>query len=78
MQIGVFIWIACLKTSHTSPEVNRLFEDLLGNYNKLVRPIRNPSESITIRYKFKLLQILDVRERDQVMTTNGWLIHVRF
>lgn len=59
-------------------DVNRLFEDLLGNYNKLVRPVRNPSEAIQIRFKFKLLQLLDVKERDQVIVTNGWLIHVKF
>uniref|UniRef100_A0A914CXH2 Neurotransmitter-gated ion-channel ligand-binding domain-containing protein n=1 Tax=Acrobeloides nanus TaxID=290746 RepID=A0A914CXH2_9BILA len=59
----------------SNSEVNRLFEDLLENYNKLVRPVRNPSEAISIHFKFKLLQLLDVRERDQVIMTNGWLIH---
>lgn len=41
-------------------EATRLFEELMANYNKLVRPAKIPSEAIEIQFKFKLLQILDV------------------
>ena len=41
-------------------ETNRLYEDLLRNYNRLIRPSRNASEAVFIEFKFKLLQILDV------------------
>ncbi|KAL3093138.1 hypothetical protein niasHT_022588 [Heterodera trifolii] len=54
---------------------SRLFEDLLSRYNKLVRPGKSPSDAIEIQFKFKLAQILDVHEKNQVLTTKGSLIH---
>ncbi|MFH4973771.1 hypothetical protein AB6A40_000480 [Gnathostoma spinigerum] len=53
----------------------RLFEDLLADYNKLVRPVDNNSETLTVRFKLKLSQLLDVHEKNQIMTTNVWLQH---
>ncbi|KAI1712822.1 neurotransmitter-gated ion-channel ligand binding domain-containing protein [Ditylenchus destructor] len=58
-----------------SQESTRLYEEMMSNYNKLVRPAKIPSEAIEIQFKFKLLQILDVHEKDQVLTTSGILIH---
>lgn len=69
-------WFYLFVRVESLTEVNRLFEDLFGHYNKLVRPISVPTESIKIRFKFKLLNILDVREKEQVVVTNGWLIQV--
>lgn len=41
-------------------DANRLFEDLLADYNKLVRPVDNNSETLIVRFKLKLSQLLDV------------------
>ena len=38
----------------------RLFEDLLGDYNKLVRPVDINSETLVVKFKLKLSQLLDV------------------
>ncbi|VDK56782.1 unnamed protein product [Anisakis simplex] len=59
-------------------DASRLFEDLLADYNKLVRPVDNNSETMIVRFKLKLSQLLDVHEKNQIMTTNVWLQHVRF
>uniref|UniRef100_A0A914BWM8 Neurotransmitter-gated ion-channel ligand-binding domain-containing protein n=1 Tax=Acrobeloides nanus TaxID=290746 RepID=A0A914BWM8_9BILA len=75
LHICLLIAAICYALASSNSEVNRLFEDLFDNYNKLARPVRNPLEAISIHFKFKLLQLLDVRERDQVIMTNGWLIH---
>ncbi|VDN58332.1 unnamed protein product [Dracunculus medinensis] len=56
-------------------DANRLFEDLLADYNKLVRPVDNNSETLIVRFKLKLSQLLDVHEKNQIMTTNVWLQH---
>uniref|UniRef100_A0A0M3HQM7 Neur_chan_LBD domain-containing protein n=2 Tax=Ascaris TaxID=6251 RepID=A0A0M3HQM7_ASCLU len=63
------------KKAQGNPEASRLFEHLLARYNKLARPVRTPNEAIEIQFKLKLLQLLDVHEKDQVLTINGWLIH---
>ncbi|KAE9552232.1 hypothetical protein FO519_004541 [Halicephalobus sp. NKZ332] len=53
----------------------RLFEDLLADYNKLVRPVDINSETLVVKFKLKLSQLLDVHEKNQIMTTNVWLQH---
>uniref|UniRef100_A0A914Y959 Uncharacterized protein n=1 Tax=Panagrolaimus superbus TaxID=310955 RepID=A0A914Y959_9BILA len=55
-------------------EGNRLFEDLMNNYRKLVRPVEKSEDALRIQVKFKLLQIIDVQTKHQVLKTNGWLI----
>jgi hypothetical protein len=55
---------------------NRLLEDLFKSYNRLTRPIRHSHEAILVRFKFKLHQVLDVHEKEQMITTSGWLIQV--
>uniref|UniRef100_UPI00358E21B6 neuronal acetylcholine receptor subunit beta-4-like n=1 Tax=Myxine glutinosa TaxID=7769 RepID=UPI00358E21B6 len=53
----------------------RLMEHLLNpeRYNKLIRPATNISQLVTITFKVSLSQIINVNERDQIMTTNVWL-----
>ena len=43
-----------------NPDAKRLYDDLLSNYNKLVRPVVNVSEAVTVRLKLKLSQLIDV------------------
>ena len=43
-----------------NPDAKRLYDDLLSNYNKLVRPVVNTTDSLTVRIKLKLSQLIDV------------------
>ncbi|KAM9853946.1 neuronal acetylcholine receptor subunit alpha-7-like [Aulostomus maculatus] len=51
----------------------RLYTELMRNYNALERPVKNDSHSLTVHFTFSLLQIMDVDEKNQVLTTNIWL-----
>ncbi|RCN50784.1 hypothetical protein ANCCAN_03170 [Ancylostoma caninum] len=76
-QVFVIAWaVAMYAISHANRDANRLFEDLLADYNKLVRPVDNNSDTLVVRFKLKLSQLLDVHEKNQIMTTNVWLQHV--
>lgn len=44
----------------TTKDAARLFEDLLADYNKLVRPVDYNNETLVVRFKLKLSQLLDV------------------
>lgn len=55
----------------STQDSTRLFEDLLNNYNQLVRPAKTPSEAVEIQFKFKLLQILDVVS-DLILQIKKW------
>merc|ERR1712218_125415 len=45
----------------------------LSNYNKLVRPVVNVTDAVTVKLKLKLSQLIDVNLRNQIMTTNLWV-----
>lgn len=48
-----------------NPDAKRLYDDLLSNYNKLVRPVVNVSEAVMVRLKLKLSQLIDVVRREK-------------
>lgn len=43
-----------------NPDAKRLYDDLLSNYNKLVRPVVNVTDALTVKIKLKLSQLIDV------------------
>ena len=46
--------------SDGNPDAKRLFDDLLSSYNKLVRPVINVTDAVTVKFKLKLSQLIDV------------------
>ncbi|VEN51299.1 unnamed protein product [Callosobruchus maculatus] len=56
-----------------NPDAKRLYDDLLSNYNKLVRPVVNITDALTVKIKLKLSQLIDVNLKNQIMTTNLWV-----
>lgn len=38
----------------------RLYKDLMTDYNPLVRPVSNDSQTLTVHFGFSLMQIMDV------------------
>jgi len=51
----------------------RLLGDLMSEYNKLERPVYNESEAVVLTFGLTLQQIIDVDEKNQILTTNIWL-----
>jgi hypothetical protein len=45
---------------HGNPEAKRLYDDLLSNYNRLIRPVGNNSDKLTVKLGLKLSQLIDV------------------
>lgn len=63
------IWLLVLSTLAVNevvagnPDAKRLYDDLLSNYNKLVRPVVNTSDVLKVCIKLKLSQLIDVVSR---------------
>ncbi|XP_031623467.1 neuronal acetylcholine receptor subunit alpha-7 [Contarinia nasturtii] len=70
--ILLYIFII-LKGSHQGPHERRLLNTLLKDYNTLERPVSNESDALTVRFGLTLQQIIDVDEKNQILTTNAWL-----
>jgi len=58
-----------------------LIKHLLENYETIGivgRPVYNTSETISVQYGIGLIQILDLNEKDQILTTNVWCRYVSY
>ncbi|KAL6115176.1 chrna2 [Pungitius sinensis] len=52
---------------------DKLFRGLLGGYNKWTRPARNVTDVVIVKFGLSIAQLIDVDEKNQMMTTNVWL-----
>ncbi|XP_075214857.1 neuronal acetylcholine receptor subunit alpha-7-like [Lycorma delicatula] len=55
------------------PHEKRLLHTLLDHYNVLERPVANESDPLQLSFGLTLMQIIDVDEKNQIVTTNAWL-----
>ncbi|VDL73600.1 unnamed protein product [Nippostrongylus brasiliensis] len=70
------LYLLSLQSWHigfASPDEYRLLSDLRHNYDPYERPVANASEPLVVSVKIYLQQILDVDEKNQVITLVAWL-----
>ena len=53
----VIMWMSLVEAN---PDAKRLYDDLLSNYNRLIRPVANNTDKITVRMGLKLSQLVDL------------------
>lgn len=57
----VILMVAALVTDvRANPDAKRLYDDLLSHYNRLIRPVSNNSEVVTVRLGLHLSQLIDL------------------
>ena len=49
-----------LVLSDGNPDAKRLYDEILAGYNKLVRPVKNVTDPVTVKFKLKLSQLINV------------------
>lgn len=47
-------------TCHGNPDAKRLYDDLLSNYNRLIRPVSNNTHTVLVRLGLRLSQLIDL------------------
>ena len=62
VQSVVFIVIASFLAivSHANPDAKRLYDDLLSNYNRLIRPVSNNTDTVLVKLGLRLSQLIDL------------------
>uniref|UniRef100_A0A3Q3CCU2 Cholinergic receptor nicotinic alpha 2 subunit n=1 Tax=Haplochromis burtoni TaxID=8153 RepID=A0A3Q3CCU2_HAPBU len=55
---------------HTEDE---LFRSLFRGYSKWTRPAKNVTDVVIVKFGLSIAQLIDVDEKNQMMTTNVWL-----
>lgn len=54
------IYIFLIGQCEANPDAKRLYDDLLSNYNRLIRPVGNNSDRLTVKMGLRLSQLIDV------------------
>ncbi len=50
----------------------------MKDYNKHVLPVQSINQTVNVTLGLKLSQLSDIDEKNQIMTTNVWLEHVKY
>ncbi|XP_077375886.1 neuronal acetylcholine receptor subunit alpha-5 isoform X1 [Festucalex cinctus] len=61
------------KLSSYAKAEDKLFKYLFGNYQKWVRPVEYLNQTICVKFGLAISQLVDVDEKNQLMTTNVWM-----
>ncbi|KAJ8947687.1 hypothetical protein NQ314_008564 [Rhamnusium bicolor] len=64
-----------VELSVCNPDAKRLYDDLLSNYNRLIRPVSNNTDTVLVKLGLRLSQLIELNLKDQILTTNVWLEH---
>lgn len=46
--------------SQTNPDAKRLYDDLLSNYNRLIRPVSNNTDTVLVKLGLRLSQLIEL------------------
>lgn len=49
-----------LTLSEANPDAKRLYDDLLSNYNRLIRPVSNNTQTVLVKLGLRLSQVIDL------------------
>ncbi|CAI4232574.1 unnamed protein product [Auanema sp. JU1783] len=72
-KIIIFLFISLIPIAYLSKAENQLYRDILSNYSKLVRPVRNASHALNVEMKVFLQQIMGLDGKNQIIELNAWL-----
>ncbi|CAI4226691.1 unnamed protein product [Auanema sp. JU1783] len=71
--LSLLFLLLVVTPSESSLAETKLFADLLTGYNPLERPVENATQPLVVKIKLFLQQILDVDEKNQLVSINAWL-----
>ncbi|TMS15890.1 Neuronal acetylcholine receptor subunit alpha-4 [Larimichthys crocea] len=63
----------CSQVGPRAHAEERLLKDLFVHYNKLSRPVENTTDTVLVHFGLSIAQLIDVDEKNQMMTTNVWV-----
>ena len=63
--LSTLLYCMCWHLANANPDAKRLYDDLLRKqkYNKLMRPVKNHENNLTVLIELKLSQLIDVVSR---------------
>jgi hypothetical protein len=57
---ALIILILSAGICYSNPDAKRLYDDLLSNYNRLIRPVSNNTDTVIVKLGLRLSQLIDL------------------
>jgi len=57
---SLIILILSVGICYSNPDAKRLYDDLLSNYNRLIRPVFNNTDTVVVKLGLRLSQLIDL------------------
>lgn len=54
------IIVSLLSFTQANPDAKRLYDDLLSNYNRLIRPVSNNTDTVLVKLGLRLSQLIEL------------------
>lgn len=60
IRLSVSILFATCGIIYANPDAKRLYDDLLSNYNRLIRPVDKNNNTVLVKLGLRLSQLIDL------------------
>lgn len=60
VKLLVILLFFSLQQATANPDAKRLYDDLLSNYNRLIRPVSNNTNTVLVKLGLRLSQLIDL------------------
>ncbi|KAJ6653653.1 hypothetical protein lerEdw1_008841 [Lerista edwardsae] len=71
--LSLLLTLSSLTVVRSQNQEVKLFEDLMTNYNRNLRPAENEGDVINVTLKLTLTNLISLNEREEALTTNVWV-----
>ena len=58
--VAVLLLGVCGRLVGGNSDAKRLYDDMMSNYNRLIRPVHNHSEKVMVKLGVRLTQIIEI------------------
>ena len=56
----LIVFVLLCESVQANPDAKRLYDDLLSNYNRLIRPVSNNTDTVLVKLGLRLSQLIDL------------------
>lgn len=78
LTVAWLVFLGGLSPVIGNPDAKRLYDDLLSNYNRLIRPVGNNSDRLTVKMGLRLSQLIDVVSTFQQHVHGKFFFHMLY
>ncbi|XP_071946484.1 neuronal acetylcholine receptor subunit beta-2-like [Antedon mediterranea] len=73
LNLSYYIVLVTIAGCFGSKSAEKLYNDLMRGYEKLIRPVENFTDPVIVKFGVSISQLIDVDEKNQILVTSVWV-----